>query len=182
MEAPSGPNHLPRGALSRRCVSKSWISSERHGDFALVVECDDKPISLKANADRSGLSINLRSSHKVDTFSFRAQRSIFRIVQEALANAHRHGSASRVSVELRWIGRRLHLLIIDNGRGGRASSGRLRDHAGVGLRGIRMRLNQLGGRVRISSMTPHGTRIHASVPLDETGISAGATRAGRCRK
>src|SRR5262245_36274269 len=44
-------------------------------------------------ASRSGLAVKLRSSSSVDDLPFRMQRSLFRIVQEALANVHRHASA-----------------------------------------------------------------------------------------
>ena len=68
-------------------------------------------------ASRSGLSVKLRSSPNVDKLPLHMQRSLFRIVQEALANVHRHASASHVSVDLRWIAGRLHVIVTDNGRG-----------------------------------------------------------------
>ena len=68
-------------------------------------------------ANRSGLTVSLRSTPMADKLSLHTQLSLFRIVQEALANAHRHARASRVSVDLRCIGGRLHLVITDNGRG-----------------------------------------------------------------
>ena len=68
-------------------------------------------------ANRSGLTVEFRSSPKVDKLPFQMQRSLLRIVQEALANVHRHASASRVFVDMRQIAGRLHLTITDNGRG-----------------------------------------------------------------
>ena len=73
-------------------------------------------------ASRSGLAVKLRSSPKVDKLPFRVQRSLFRIVQEALANVHRHASASQVSVDLRRIAGHLHLIVSDNGRSAGATS------------------------------------------------------------
>ena len=68
-------------------------------------------------ANRSGLRVKLRSSQKVDKLSLDMQRALFRIVQEALANVHRHACASHVSVDLRWVADRLHVMVTDNGRG-----------------------------------------------------------------
>ena len=59
-------------------------------------------------ANRSGLSVKFRSSPKVDKLPFRTQQALLRIVQEALANVHRHASASHVSIDL-LIAEQLHL-------------------------------------------------------------------------
>ena len=129
-------------------------------------------------SDRSGLDITLRSNRKVDKLSFRLQRSIFRIAQEALANVYRHAAASQASIELRWIGARLHLIVSDDGRGaetGSQSGKRPSLKPGSGIRGIRMRLTQLGGRFKIGQTAPHGTRLHISVPVGNTGGSVSAT-------
>ena len=122
-------------------------------------------------ADRSGLVTKLTANRKGDKFPVRLQRPVFRIVQEALANAYRHASASQVSVELRRIGGLLHVIVADNGRGIERNFER-RQHPsrppGVGIRGIRMRLNRLGGRLRISQPRAGGTRIHAVLPVGNT--------------
>ena len=118
-------------------------------------------------ANRSGLTVKLRSSPKVDKLPFRMQRSLLRIVQEALANVHRHASASHVSVELRRIAGRLHLIVTDDGRGVAGMSeheGRAPFRPGVGIRGIRARVRQFGGEVRIR-MGSRGTTVHAVVPV-----------------
>ena len=87
-------------------------------------------------ANRSGLTVKLRSSPKVDKLPFRMQRSLLRIVQEALANVHRHAHASQVSVDLRRIAGRLHLIVTDNGRGVVGQEGPP-FRPGVGIYGIR---------------------------------------------
>jgi PAS domain S-box-containing protein len=121
-------------------------------------------------ANRSALDVEFRSSPKVDTLPFRMQRSLFRIVQEALANVHRHASASHVSVDLRWVGSWLHLIVADNGRGimsERKERAPLRP--GVGILGIRARARQFGGDLKIRT-GPHGTRLHAVVPVDRARL------------
>ena len=87
------------------------------------------------------------------------RRSLFRIVQEALANVYRHASASRVSIQFRWIGDRLHMVITDNGRSVKdgLEHRRRRMRSGVGMRGIRARLDEFAGELRIIRVKPHGT-------------------------
>src|SRR5262245_1294266 len=109
-------------------------------------------------ADRSGLTVKLRSNPKVDNLPLRMQRSLFRIVQEALTNVHRHASASHVSIDLRWIGGRVNMIITDNGRGVEGTQ----KGPGVGIYGIRARARQFGGDLKIRT-GPRGDRIHVVV-------------------
>jgi glucose-6-phosphate-specific signal transduction histidine kinase len=72
------------------------------------------------------------------------------------ANAYRHASASRISIEVRLFATRLHVVVADNGdgiTGVSPSSQRPSSRAGVGILGIRIRLTQLGGRLRITEPT-----------------------------
>jgi len=120
-------------------------------------------------ASRSRLNVKFRSSPKIDKVPFRMQRSLFRIVQEALANVHRHASATQVSVDLRWIASRLHLIVTDNGRGlttVAAGEQSAEVRPGTGIRGIGMRVHQFGGDLRIRTGS-FGTRVHAVVPVGQ---------------
>jgi two-component system, NarL family, sensor kinase len=91
-------------------------------------------------AARSGLIAKVRLSPKLEELPFPKQRALLRIVQEGLANVHRHASASRVSISLRRIAGRVHLTISDDGRGMKDMSeheGHASDRPGVGILGIR---------------------------------------------
>ena len=119
-------------------------------------------------AERSGLAIKLRIDRKSEKLPRALQHSIFRIVQEGLGNAYRHASASTVSVTLRRIRDRLHIIITDNGRGLDATS--MTDppsRLGVGIRGIQLRLKRFGGRLKLSRPRSGGTRLHAVLSLAE---------------
>ncbi len=113
-------------------------------------------------AERSGLPVRLRLNIARKNLPLGVQRSIFRIVQEALSNAYRHASASAVFVQLRQIGGRLHIIITDNGIGLDAIQQRL----GTCIRGIEMRVKRVGGRLRLSRPLGGGTRLHAVLPID----------------
>jgi PAS domain S-box-containing protein len=119
-------------------------------------------------ADRSGLDCKLRMLPRAEKLPASLQRAAFRIVQEGLANTYRHASASQVSIALRRRGSRLHVVISDNGRGMDAGPARIPPppgRPGVGIRGIRMRLSQMNGRLRISRPPSGGTRLHAVLPI-----------------
>ena len=116
-------------------------------------------------AQRSKLSVKLRSCPNVDKLPLHMQRSLFRIVQEALANVHRHACASHVSVDLRWIADRLHVIVTDNGRGAESKQEEPSFRPGVGIYGIRARARQFGGDLKIRT-GPHGTRIHVVAMID----------------
>jgi PAS domain S-box-containing protein len=121
---------------------------------------------LDGLTERSGITIKLRIDRTSENLPLPLKRSIFRIVQEGLANAYRHASASVVSVALRRIGGRLHVIITDNGRGISVVSGKHRaPRIGAGIRGIEMRLKRLGGRLKFSCPAAGGTRLHAVLPL-----------------
>ena len=113
------------------------------------------------------LCVKFRSCPNVDKLPLHMQRSLFRIVQEALANVHRHASASCVSVDLRWISRRLHVIITDNGHGAGMQEGMQEGPSfrpGVGIYGIRARARQFGGDLRIQTAST-GTRVHVVAPV-----------------
>jgi signal transduction histidine kinase len=117
---------------------------------------------------RSGIAAKFRSSECAEKLPPRAQRVVFRIVQESLANIYRHAFASEASVELRCVGSQLHVVVVDNGAGAKGGLDKRRTkrfQAGVGIRGMRMRLDQVGGRLRISQLTRGGTKIHAIIPV-----------------
>jgi two-component system, NarL family, sensor kinase len=68
---------------------------------------------------------------------------------------------------LRWIKDRLHLTIMDDGRGASGTSPHVEAasmRAGVGIRSIRARVRQLDGELKIRS-GPLGTSIHAAIPM-----------------
>jgi len=118
---------------------------------------------------RTGVKARLRIGQSRDALPFVLQRPVFRVIQEALANVYRHASASRVSVDLKYILGHLHVVVRDNGRG--MQGARRSPHQpcepsclGVGIPGIRARLRQFGGKLVIKSGR-RGTMLHAIVPI-----------------
>jgi signal transduction histidine kinase len=119
---------------------------------------------------RTRLPVTLRLTGSIDELSRQAQESILRVVQESLANVHRHAAASQASVHLKRRGDRLHIVITDNGRGLQTSANEAHGAplpTGVGIAGMTARMRQLGGSLHMRSRAS-GTTVHAIVPLAAT--------------
>jgi signal transduction histidine kinase len=89
------------------------------------------------------------------------QLTLYRILQEALVNVHRHARADAVGVRFSRSGRQLVMTVRDNGRGMVAAEGKAPD-LGVGILGMRGRLRKWGGDLRIVS-SPAGTTVTAKL-------------------
>ena len=88
--------------------------------------------------------------------------SLFRIAQEAVHNAVRHGHASHVKMILAGNGQNLRLVVSDNGAGFNVSASR---GSGLGLLSICERSRSVGGASTIWSQPGNGTRLEVSIPL-----------------
>ena len=119
-------------------------------------------------AARSRLQVNLEIPPELGRLDREVETTLFRILQEALTNVHRHSCGSAVSIVLELDAEQVQLQISDDGKGIPAE--RLRrlsedDSAtGVGLAGMRERVRELGGTFAISSASP-GTTITVTIPI-----------------
>ena len=94
------------------------------------------------------------------------QTALFRVAQQALTNALRHAQASVVRLVLSHQGGTVELRVTDNCCG--FNPDQPLQPSQQGLRGMRERMELLGGRFELSSLPEHGTTIRASVPVDAT--------------
>lgn len=106
----------------------------------------------------------------LDTLPDNVAVTLYRIVQESLTNAVRHGQASEIDVVLTVDAGRLRLLISDNGCGGVTPeiSRQAPKPGGFGLLGIEERVVALGGSLHILARQPRGTVIDVALPAPET--------------
>jgi PAS domain S-box-containing protein len=100
---------------------------------------------------RSGIQVSLQLSEGLGSLPREAEVVIFRIVQEGLANIHRHAQSLTANITLGLDAGDLRLEIADQGRGIPARVLLDANGAGVGLPGMRERVRQLGGRCEIES-------------------------------
>lgn len=122
---------------------------------------------VRGFASRSGIKCRLTLPRKLGRLPADLELALFRIVQEALANVHRHAGSKVATIRLRQNPRRLVLEIADQGQGMPASAMEnflaAKATLGIGLAGMRERARQLGGDIVIRS-TPGDTRVRAELP------------------
>jgi len=92
------------------------------------------------------------------------QIALFRITQEAIANAHRHSGATRIAVRLIEGPGEVILKVTDNGRGFDPEQVRKEGSEGVGITGMRERAIELGGTLAFE-LTKNGTSLVARLPI-----------------
>jgi signal transduction histidine kinase len=109
-------------------------------------------------ARRTEMSIDLKVDGAINALPQRIQRALFRVTQEALANAHRHGRAKQVLIDLSLSGDGLRLAITDNG-----CPADLPFVRGVGISGMEVRIERFGGSLSVAP-TPSGTAVVAVIP------------------
>lgn len=123
---------------------------------------------------RSGITVSLECPESLERASSEIETAVFRVVQECLGNVHRHSASPTASVRFDVINGKAHLEIRDEGVGipeHRQREMQTHGRIGVGLRGIRERIAQLGGEMQIES-GPNGTVIKAVLPWQPLAFSA----------
>lgn len=86
---------------------------------------------------------------------------LYRIVQEAVHNAVRHGQAKRICIRMDRSANVLHLEVEDDGTGIRLR----KNMPGMGLNIMRFRADAVGGQLEIGRAHPRGTRVRLVMPL-----------------
>jgi PAS domain S-box-containing protein len=137
-------------------------------------------------AKRSGLRVDLEVSPSLERLPREKELALFRVLQESLANVHRHSGSKKVSIRLTQLRGEIRLEVQDAGRGlelktDPASGEKAPSKLGVGVAGMRERLRQLGGRLEFESGHP-GTTVRASLPLDQSGSEHSDDQNPDCRR
>lgn len=117
---------------------------------------------------RSGLHVTLDAQDDLGRLPDAIELALFRVLQEALTNVHRHSGASEAHASVRENAEWVVLEVRDNGRG---IPEEILDHfhttgggVGVGLAGIRERARELGGKLQLES-DGSGTVLRVTVPV-----------------
>lgn len=131
---------------------------------------------------RSGIEVSVEAQEEFQRLDPETETTLFRIVQEALTNVHRHSESSRAIVRLWSKDGHIHLEVQDFGRGmdlKLPSDGETAQHEmGVGLAGIRERIRLMEGEFRLLSELGEGTLLRATLPLKHTTASTPARPRG----
>jgi signal transduction histidine kinase len=112
---------------------------------------------------RTGIRCRVTSALTREMSSRSRSLAVFRIVQEALTNVVRHAHAGAVQITLRDRGRRMTLIVKDNGRG--ITKAERSSVDSIGLLGMSERARLIGGRVTIAGVQGRGTTVTVQVPI-----------------
>jgi signal transduction histidine kinase len=123
---------------------------------------------------RSGIQVDLEIAEDFGRVQPEVETAVFRTVQECLTNVHRHSGSKTASVRLLHSAGELQLQVKDSGTGMAAE--KLDKVAsdgtpGVGIRGMRERLRQLGGTLEVNS-SQTGTTVEVRVPVPLSSSAA----------
>ncbi|HEY2471120.1 MAG TPA: response regulator [Terracidiphilus sp.] len=115
--------------------------------------------------DRSGLAVNLQIDPNLRRLPSDIEATVFRIVQEALTNVHKHANTKSATVRISYESDQIDVAIEDSGSGipGFLSLTSANVKLGVGIQGMRERARHLNGTFNIQSNTS-GTVVNATLP------------------
>ncbi len=126
-------------------------------------------------SQRSGVSVTLEFSPSFERLSSELETAVFRIVQECLGNIHRHSKSPTAEIRIEKNDGSINLAVRDAGGGIPAEKQEQIKYGirtGVGLRGMRERVAQLGGQLKIDSDT-NGTAIAVTLPCTPAPATEG---------
>jgi signal transduction histidine kinase len=117
---------------------------------------------------RSGLTLTLDAPNDPVRLPDAIELALFRVLQEALTNVHRHSGASAADILIRRSSGQVILEVNDNGHGiSQEMLDRFREArtgTGVGLMSMHERARELGGKVQIESGST-GTSVRIAIPV-----------------
>ena len=116
---------------------------------------------VRGFGERTGIEARLRTNGDSTTLDEEKQTVIYRIAQEALANAGRHAGATRVDVALSTDHEGARLRVTDDGSGFDLARAR---PDGLGLEGMAERARLVGGELDLQTTPGQGTEIRLRVP------------------
>ena len=124
---------------------------------------------LDGFAQRSGIRASFEAPDDFQRLSRDVELALFRVLQEALTNVHKHSASTKVDIRIWKNSGNITLEIRDYGKGMPVSpvvetDGRKQTAVGLGLRSMAERMQQLGGTVSIDKAHP-GTAIKACIPI-----------------
>ncbi len=119
----------------------------------------DQLDELIKSFQESGLEVEWRSSGEHRPLSPAVEMTGYRVVQESLTNAHKHGSATGAKLRLDYSEEGLSIEVLNRG----ASDGP--DQPGHGIAGMRERVEAVGGTIDVGRAPDGRFRVHATLPV-----------------
>lgn len=162
-------------ALERNLQEVRNMAREAMYDMRLLV-FELRPYMLETEGLASALRARLaavegRSGLKTEVvvegerrLPIQIEEELYRIAQEGLNNVVKHAEATQVQIQLNYTETTIWLEMMDDGKGFEPDAV---SHSGAfGLRGIRERVQKLGGTLKIESAPLRGTRLSVRIPVE----------------
>jgi len=115
-------------------------------------------------SQRTQIQVELELPADLGRLAPEVETALFRIVQEGLANVHRHSGSSKAAIRVSLCEAEVRLDVEDEGSGTQSQQSPASEVLGVGIPGMRERAQQLGGRMELNSSRA-GTKITVSLPV-----------------
>jgi signal transduction histidine kinase len=117
-------------------------------------------------AERSKIAVTLEMDEPFPRFCQEIETTVFRVVQEALTNVHRYSGSASASILLEPNDSQLRIEIRDRGCGlpPQSDPAHRRAGIGVGISGMRERVEQLDGTFELKSVPGEGTTVRVLLP------------------
>jgi signal transduction histidine kinase len=162
------PLGVPKLIESARANAKEGLTRIREALYDLRRQEDQLPLGSVAVqrlalifGEATGVSVRLDWANAPATFVEAVDSALYHLVQESLINSYRHGKATSVDISFSREEDLLNVRVRDDGVG----AAQIRE--GIGISGMRERVEMLGGELVVSS-TAHGFLVRASIPLGES--------------
>jgi two-component system, NarL family, sensor kinase len=126
-------------------------------------------------AERSGIKVKAVIAPDFGRLPKETEIALFRIVQEALTNVHRHSKSRSATIRLARVDGKVRVEVKDRGVGMARPSAATgwNSPLGIGIAGMRERVKQLGGVFEIRSKPKRGTAVCVELPVTESSQFAG---------
>lgn len=141
------------------------LSHTMNGNYVLkagLTECIEK--DLKRISDATRIKCSFISTGELQQLSEDKELMLFRVIQECISNAVKHGEPYEINVSLSASADGIHVAIADDGKGFNTEDN---NSKGLGLDNIRERISLLKGTVSISSEKDKGTTILLRIPAGD---------------
>ena len=116
---------------------------------------------------QKGVTIHFMNNGAEKRIESNIEVAIFRLVQECITNALKHGNSRDVWVKVEWLRDTMNIVVKDNGKGFDAKQ--TKDKS-FGIIGMRERIELLKGEMKIMSTIGKGTTVLFRIPLHENII------------
>lgn len=114
-----------------------------------------------------GVAIHFMNNGTEIRFESTIEVAIFRLVQECISNALKHGNSRDVWVKVEWLRDTMNIVVKDNGKGFDINQTKEKS---FGIIGMRERIELLKGEMKIMSAIGNGTTVLFRIPLQENSI------------